>query len=120
MSSFVTVIKSTICRMIYMGEIVFFVDTNLILLSLLCALSQILGLYYQRSIKETRRKVNKKIKGSKKNRPKIIRLLTKRLLQAKKAVKTGSKIVKSTKVLELELQKHVVTFVLKHVVVGLI
>lgn len=46
--------------------------------------------------------------------------LTKRLLQAKKAVKTGSKIVKSAQVLEFEIQKHLVAFVLKHVVMGLI
>lgn len=101
-----------------MGEIVFFVDTNLILLSLLCAQSQILGLWYTRS--ETRRSVNKKIKGSKKQRSKLIKKLTKKLLQAKKAVKTSSKIVKSANVLELEIQKHLITFVLKHVVVGLI
>jgi hypothetical protein len=64
--------------------------------------------------------VNKKNKVTKKQRSKLIKKLTKKLLQAKKAVKTSSKIVKSAKVLELEIQKHLVTFVLKHVVVGLI
>jgi len=59
-------------------------------------------------------------KGSKKKRPKIIRIFTKRLFQAKKAVKTGSKIVKSTRVLELVLSKYFITFLIKHVIVGLI
>ncbi len=64
--------------------------------------------------------MTKQGKKSKRKNPYLTPLLTKKLLAAKKAVKTGSKLVKSSNILELVIIKQLVSFMLKQVVVGLI
>ena len=99
-------------------------DPAVIKISAMSVVCQLFGIWHTSNecqLKlDHRKKKTKQGKKSKRKNPYLTRLLTKKLLAAKKAVKTGSKLVKSGKSIELVIMKQIVSFVLKQVVVGLI